>query len=157
MRPETILAWFRKLAAQKYDGSKSRKPGRPRKAVDVRRLVVKLASDNPGWGYTKIRDALRGLKIAIGRTTVAEILAEAGIEPAPERRRQRTWKLFLHRAGFAAAPRLGSTRRLPRNPPTTPVLPQSVVLASNPLERRGLDRKCVVGERESLAIRRAAR
>jgi transposase InsO family protein len=56
---------------------------------------LKLASDNPGWGYTKIRDALRGLKIEIGRTTVADILAEAGVEPAPERRRQRTWKQFL--------------------------------------------------------------
>jgi putative transposase len=95
VRPETILAWFRQLGAQRYDGSKNRKPGRPRKAVDIRRLVLKLASDNPGWGYTKIRDALRGLKIEIGRTTVADILAEAGVEPAPERRRQRTWKQFL--------------------------------------------------------------
>ena len=95
VQPETILAWFRHLAAQKYDGSKSRKPGRPRKAVDIRNLVLKLASDNPGWGYTKIRDALRGLKIEIGRTTVADILAEAGVEPAPERGRQRTWKQFL--------------------------------------------------------------
>ncbi len=95
VRPETILAWLRKLAAQKYDGSKNRKPGRPRKAVDIRRLVLKLASDNPGWGYTKIRDALRGLKIEIGRTTVADVLAEAGLDPAPERRRHRTWKQFL--------------------------------------------------------------
>jgi hypothetical protein len=93
VRPETILA--RQLAAQKYNGSKNRKPGRPRKAVDIWRLVLKLASDNPGWGYTKIRDALRGLKIEIGRTTVADVLAEAGVEPAPERRRQRTWKQFL--------------------------------------------------------------
>jgi putative transposase len=90
VRPDTVLAWFRQLAAQKYDGSKSRKRGRPRKAVDIRNLVLTLASDNPGWGYTKIRDALRGLKIEIGRTTVADILAEAGVEPAPERRRQRT-------------------------------------------------------------------
>jgi hypothetical protein len=60
VRPETILAWFRQLAAQKYDGSKNHKPGQPRKAVDIRRLVLKLASDNRGWGYTKIRDALRG-------------------------------------------------------------------------------------------------
>jgi putative transposase len=93
--PETILAWFRQLAAQKYDGSKTRKPGRPRKATDIRMLVLKLASENPGWGYTKIRDALRGLKIDIGRPTVADILSHAGVEPAPERRRQRTWKQFL--------------------------------------------------------------
>jgi len=95
VRPETILAWFRQLAAQKYDSSKVRKAGRPRKAADIRKLVLDLARGNPGWGYTKIRDALRGVKIEIGRTTVANILAQAGIEPAPERNRKRTWKLFL--------------------------------------------------------------
>jgi hypothetical protein len=57
--------------------------------------VLELARDNPGWGYTRIRDALRGLKIEIGRTTVATLLAEAGIEPAPERNRQRSWAHFL--------------------------------------------------------------
>jgi hypothetical protein len=57
--------------------------------------VLELARDNPGWGYTRIRDALRGLKIEIGRTTVANMLAEAGIEPAPERNRKRTWTQFL--------------------------------------------------------------
>src|SRR5450759_2527819 len=51
---------------------------------------------NVGWGYTKIRDALRtGLRIEIGRTTVASILAEEGIEPAPEREKKRTWKQFM--------------------------------------------------------------
>jgi transposase InsO family protein len=96
VRPKTILEWFRKLAGQKYDGSKQRrKPGRPRKADEVRALVVRLASENITWGYTKIRDAMRGLKIDIGRTTVANILAEADIEPAPERTRKRTWKHFL--------------------------------------------------------------
>jgi putative transposase len=57
--------------------------------------VLELARDNPGWGYTRIRDALRGLKIEIGRTTVANMLAQAGIEPAPERNRKRTWAQFL--------------------------------------------------------------
>jgi len=95
VRPSTILAWFRKLVARKYDSSEVRRPGRPRKANDIRKLVLRIAGENPGWGYTKIRDALRGLKIEIGRTTVANILAEAGIEPAPERNRKRTWKQFL--------------------------------------------------------------
>jgi hypothetical protein len=57
--------------------------------------VIRLASENLGWGYTKIRDALRGLKTDIGHSTVASILAEAGFEPAPERGRKRTWKQFL--------------------------------------------------------------
>ncbi len=58
-------------------------------------MVLRMASDNLGWGYTKIRDALRGLKLEIGRTTVANILAEAGFEPAPERKRKQTWAKFL--------------------------------------------------------------
>ena len=62
----------------------------------MRKLVVKMALENLGWGYTKIRDALRtGLKIEIGRTTVADILNGAGIEPAPEREKKRTWKRFI--------------------------------------------------------------
>jgi len=95
VRPETILAWFRQLAADKYDSSETRKVGRPRKASDVRELVLDIARDNPGWGYTKIRDALRGLKIEVGRTSVASILADAGVDPAPERHRKRTWARFL--------------------------------------------------------------
>jgi putative transposase len=95
VRPQTISAWFRQLAAQKYDSSVERKTGRPRKPTDIRKLVLDVARDIPGWGYTKIRDALRGLKVEIGRTTVASILAEAGIDPAPERNRNRTWKHFL--------------------------------------------------------------
>ena len=95
VKPGTILGWFRQLAAQKYDSSKS-KVGRPRKRKDIRKLVIAMALENLGWGYTKIRDALRtGLKIEIGRTTVANILAAAGIEPAPERERKRTWKQFV--------------------------------------------------------------
>jgi transposase len=95
IKPGTILTWFRGLAARKYDSSQ-RKTGRPRKARDIRKLVVKMALENLGWGYTKIRDALRtGLKIEIVRTTVADILAEEGIEPAPEREKKRTWKQFL--------------------------------------------------------------
>jgi putative transposase len=95
VKPATILAWFRQLAARKYDSSEARR-GRPPKVKDVCKLVVEMALANPDWGYTKIRDALRtGLGIEIGRTNVANILAEAGIEPAPERRKTRTWKQFI--------------------------------------------------------------
>jgi hypothetical protein len=95
VKPATILAWFRQLAARKYDSSDARR-GRPAKQKDVRKLAIKLAIENPGWGYTKIRDAMRtGLGIEIGRTTVANIVAEAGMEPAPERDKTRTWKQFM--------------------------------------------------------------
>jgi putative transposase len=90
VKPKTILAWFRQLAARKYDGSEARR-GRPAKPKDVRRLVVDMATANQAWGHTKIRDAWRtGLGIEIARATVAAILAEAGIEPAPEREKKRT-------------------------------------------------------------------
>jgi putative transposase len=95
VRPGTILKWFRELAAKRYDGAKARGAGKPRKPDELRQLVRRLANENIGWGYTKIRDALRGMQIEIGRTTVAAILAEAGLEPAPERTRKRTWKHFL--------------------------------------------------------------
>ena len=96
VRPKAILEGFPKLTAQRYDGAKQRrKPGRPPKPSDIRELVISMANENIGWGYTKIRDAMRCLRIDIGRTTVANILAEAGIEPAPERTRKRTWKHFI--------------------------------------------------------------
>ena len=95
VKPATILAWFRQLAAGKYDSSEARL-GRPPKPKDVRKLVVEMAMANLGWGDTKIRDAMRtGLAIEIGRPTVTEILAEAGIAPAPEREKKRTWKQFI--------------------------------------------------------------
>lgn len=75
--PARILAWFRELVARKYDSTKVRRQGRPRKPEELRALVVKMATENPRWGYTKLRDALRtGLKVEVSRTTVTNILAE---------------------------------------------------------------------------------
>ncbi|MGB1013602.1 MAG: helix-turn-helix domain-containing protein, partial [Nannocystaceae bacterium] len=91
--PETILGWYRRLVARKYDGSKKRRMGRPRTRRDVVALVVKMAKDNPTWGYTRIRGALLNLGIQVGRSTIARILAEHGLEPAPDRRQ--TWSTFL--------------------------------------------------------------
>ena len=59
--PETILRWHRRLIAVKYDGSANRKPGRPRVMEEIRRLTVRMAVDNPGWGYERIRGALRAV------------------------------------------------------------------------------------------------
>jgi putative transposase len=116
VRPSTILAWFRKLAAAKYDSSTQRKkPGRPRKSKAVRELVIRLARENLGWVYTKLRDALRGLKIEISRSTVANILAEGGPERAPARIRKRTWKQFL-RSHWERSAHATSSRLSPRAP-----------------------------------------
>jgi len=93
--PETLLAWHRRLIAQKYDGSKKRGPGRPRKAEEMEKLVVRMANENRTWGYRRIQGALANLGHDIGRGTIAEILARNGIDPAPERERRTTWKEFL--------------------------------------------------------------
>ena len=79
VRPETLLMWFRKLVARKYDGSKKRSPGRRRTPDETRNFVLRFADENATWGYTRIRDALAGIGITIGRTTVADLLRQAGI------------------------------------------------------------------------------
>jgi transposase len=93
--PDTILRWYRELVAAKYDGNKKRGPGRPRKAAEIVRLLLEMATRNTGWGYTRLRDALNNLGYKIGRTTVQRILSEHGIEPAPARKRQYSWVTFI--------------------------------------------------------------
>jgi putative transposase len=95
--PETLLAWHRKLIAQKYDGSAQRGPGRPRTRQDIEALVVRLAEENREWGYRRIQGALWHLGHELARSTIAAILARHGLEPAPERSRKTTWKEFLAR------------------------------------------------------------
>ena len=102
--PDTILRWYRRLIAKKYDGSACRRRGRPMTRSEVAALVVRMAVENPQWGYTRIRDALSNLGHTIARTTVKRILRDHGIDPAPERSRRTPWKTFLqaHWDGLAA-------------------------------------------------------
>jgi hypothetical protein len=93
--PDTLLRWYRNLVARKYDGSQSRTTGRPSTAAAIAKLVVRMATENPGWGYTRIRGALYNLGHDIGRNTVKRVLTDAGLEPAPERRRSPSWNTFL--------------------------------------------------------------
>jgi transposase len=83
--PETLLAWHRKLIAQKYDGTAHRSPGRPRTADEVEALVVRMAQENRDWGYRRIEGALSNLGHELARSTIAAILQRQGIEPAPLR------------------------------------------------------------------------
>jgi hypothetical protein len=83
--PETLLAWHRKLIAKKYDGTLNRGPGRPRTPVDVVALVTRMAVENRSWGYRRIQGALSNLGYRLAFKTIANILKEHGIEPAPER------------------------------------------------------------------------
>jgi transposase InsO family protein len=93
--PETILRWYRELVAKKYDGSSKRAPGRPRVSGDITDLVLRMAADNPRWGYTRIRGALANVGHEVGRTTIKRILLRQGVEPAPERKRQYPWATFI--------------------------------------------------------------
>jgi len=94
--PDTLLAWHRRLIAKKWDYSSRRKPaGRPRVMVEITELIVRLAKDNPRWGYTRIRGALSNLGHTVARSTIANILREHGIEPAPERGERTPWRTFL--------------------------------------------------------------
>src|SRR3982750_3501416 len=95
--PETLLAWHRKLIAQKYDGSQKRGPGRPRTAGEIEALVVRLAEENRSWGYRRLQGALSHLGHKLARSTIASILKRHGLEPAPDRSRKTTWKEFLTR------------------------------------------------------------
>ena len=91
------MAWHRKLIPQKYDGTASRAPGRPRTGGEIAELVVRMAEENRDWGYRRIQGALSNLGHEVARSTIAQILQRRGIEPAPERRRKSTWKEFLSR------------------------------------------------------------
>jgi len=95
--PETLLAWHRKLIAQKYDGTAHRAPGRPRTAGEIEALVVRMAEENRDWGYRRIEGALSNLGHDLARSTIALIMERHGIEPAPERSRKTTWREFLSR------------------------------------------------------------
>jgi transposase InsO family protein len=93
--PATLLAWHRKLIAQKYDGTVGRKPGRPVTKSELAALVVRMAQENRAWGYRRIQGALANLGHQFARSTIADILRGHGIEPAPERSRKTTWTQFL--------------------------------------------------------------
>ena len=93
--PETLLRWHRQLIAKKYDGSSKRRPCPPRTIREVEELVVRMAEENRDWGYGRIQGALSNLGHTLARSTIAEILARHGIEPAPERSRKTSWKEFL--------------------------------------------------------------
>jgi transposase InsO family protein len=95
-KPDTILAWYRRLIARKFDGSKLRAaPGRPPIAPEVEALIVRFARENSGWGYDRIVGALANLGHPVSDQTVGNILRRYGIPPAPKRSQNTTWKDFI--------------------------------------------------------------
>jgi transposase InsO family protein len=96
VKPDTILAWYRQLIAQKFDGSPQRKArGRPKIDQELEALVVRMAQENRRWGYDRIAGALAHLGYTISDQTVGNILKRHGIPPASERNRTTTWREFI--------------------------------------------------------------
>jgi putative transposase len=95
-QPDTILAWYRRLVANKFDGSKHRQyPGRPTVSAEVEALVVRMARENSGWGYDRIVGALANLGHCLSDQTVGNILRRHGFAPAPQRCQTTSWKDFI--------------------------------------------------------------
>ena len=96
VKPDTILGWYRRLIARKFDGAKYRAyPGRPPIGRELSQLVVRMASENPGWGYDRIVGALSNLGHKLSDQSVGNILRRHGISPARKRSANTTWKDFI--------------------------------------------------------------
>jgi transposase InsO family protein len=90
--PDTLLRWHRQLVARKWTYA-NRRTSRRSTLAEIRQLVMRMAEENPTWGYTRIQGALKNLGHQVGRSTVARILKAHGLPPAPTR--PTSWHTFL--------------------------------------------------------------
>jgi transposase InsO family protein len=111
--PDTILRCNRQLIARKWTFEPKR-PGRPGIMREISSLILRIATENPGWGYTRIQGALKNLGHVVARSTVAKVLKANGIPPAPDR--PSSWRTFLraHWGEIAGADFLTSKVWTPR-------------------------------------------
>jgi putative transposase len=89
--PDTLLRWHRQLIARKW--TYARRSGRRGVLFEIRQLVVRMATENPTWGYTRIQGALQNVGHRVGRSTIRRILKTAGLPPVPQR--PTSWQTFL--------------------------------------------------------------
>jgi len=93
---DTVMRWYSKLIAEKYDGSRHRtSPGRPQITPEIVALVIRFKKENPRWGYEKIKDQIEYLGFKISKTSVKNILIENGYDPEPDLTVRSTWHEFL--------------------------------------------------------------
>ena len=83
------------IALEIIDAHRHKKVGRPRIGKALIELVVRMARENPTWGYDRIEGALKNLRYRISSSSIGNILKARGIEPAPDRKRQTNWHTFL--------------------------------------------------------------
>ena len=94
--PQTILGWHRKLIARKYDGSGKRRPGPPpTKKKMIRDHVLRMADENPSWGYGRIYGELRGLGYDVHWQTVRRVMKDHGLLDDPDPEEKTSWKTFI--------------------------------------------------------------
>ncbi|CAN5220054.1 hypothetical protein BH18ACT12_BH18ACT12_11850 [soil metagenome] len=93
VRPDTLLGWHRQLVRRRWTYT-GRGPGRPPVSEETCEFVLRLARENPGWGYQRIVGELAGVGVRVSATTVAKILRQAGEPPANTRARV-CWREFL--------------------------------------------------------------
>ena len=113
--PQTVLRWHRELVKRKWNYRSKRHPGRPRRARETAVLVLRLAKENPRWGYRRIQGELKKVDVSISATAICSLLRRHGSPPAP-RRVGPTWKEFLAQqaAGIAACDFFSCGDRLAR-------------------------------------------
>src|SRR5262245_52912050 len=146
--PATILRWHRHLIRRRWT-TQPVPAGRPAIPVGVRALIVRLATENPTWGYRRMHGELAGLGYQIGASTVWTILNTAGIDPAP-RRTAPTWAQFLHAQAHGilgqailrrseqrkAAPRAGPRRGYQLARPAAALTPTLGIMRTKPRPTR---------------------
>ncbi|CAA9356409.1 MAG: Mobile element protein, partial [uncultured Chloroflexia bacterium] len=95
-KPDTLLKWHRELVRRKWTFKKKEPLGRPPISAEVEGLILRLANENPRWGYGKLEGELSKLGHDVGRSTIRDVLKRRRVPPAPERSRQGTrWRTFL--------------------------------------------------------------
>jgi len=94
--PDTVMRWYYKLIAEKYDGRKQRgKPGRPPLSSEIIDLVIRFKKENPRWGYQRITGQVVYLGYEISKSTVKNILIENGFDPEPGLTVRSSWHEFI--------------------------------------------------------------
>jgi putative transposase len=95
VRPETVLGWHRALVRRKWAAYRGRpRRGRPPISAECRQLIIRMARENPGWGYFRIRGELLKVGHTVAATTIRSVLVAAGVPPSG-RRSKLSWKRFL--------------------------------------------------------------
>ncbi len=95
-KPETLLKWHRELVRRKWTFRKGAPRGRPPITAELEALILRLAKENPAWGYGKLEGELLKLGYELGRSTIRDVLKRKQIPPAPERaKRGSSWRTFL--------------------------------------------------------------